>query len=40
MAFGKIYNGNEPFGMGDAVGVSQVSSEDDLIPESGLGLFE
>ena len=36
----KYTNGNEPFGMGDAVGVSQVSSEDDLIPESGLGLFE
>lgn len=36
----KYTNGNEPFGMGDAVGVSQVSSEDDLIPKSGLGLFE
>lgn len=36
----KYTNGNEPYGMGDAVGVSQVSSEDDLIPESGLGLFD
>lgn len=36
----KYTNGNESYGMGDVVGVSQVSSEDDLIPESGLGLFE